>query len=83
MFELLPPALCSPIDPPSITLTPPDDGFLNLIDNDGAAKDDVKLPDGDLGEQIQAAFEEGKELNVTIVSAMGEEHCLAFKDVTK
>lgn len=40
---------------------------------DGAAKDDVKVPEGDLGKQIQADFDEGKDLLVTIVSAMGEE----------
>lgn len=40
---------------------------------DGTAKDDVRLPEGDLGAQIQADFDEGKDLLVTIVSAMGEE----------
>lgn len=64
-----------------ICLTPPDslhkvnidDGFLSLMSPDGNAKDDVKLPEGDLGQQINAAFDDGKELLVTIVSAMGEE----------
>ncbi|CAO1634218.1 unnamed protein product [Parajaminaea phylloscopi] len=60
-----------------------DDGFLNLMTGDGAAKDDVKLPEGELGDQIQAAFEDGKDLMVTIVAAMGEEQALSFKDVTK
>jgi translation initiation factor 5A len=41
--------------------------------NDGTAKDDVKVPEGDLGNQIQANFDEGKDLLVTIISAMGEE----------
>ena len=40
---------------------------------DGNAKDDVKVPDGDLGKQIVAEFEEGKDLIVTIISAMNEE----------
>ena len=57
-----------------------DDGYLNLMTNDGDTKDDVRVPEGELGEQIQAAFDEGKDLMVTIVSAMGEEHCLSFKD---
>ncbi|PWN26266.1 eukaryotic translation initiation factor 5A [Jaminaea rosea] len=60
-----------------------DDGFLNLMTADGNGKDDVKVPEGDLGDSIQAAFDDGKEILVTIVSAMGEEHALAFKDVTK
>ena len=50
-----------------------DDGFLNLMTADGTAKDDVKVPEGDLGSQITSGFEEGKDLLVTIISAMGEE----------
>ena len=40
---------------------------------DGASKDDVKVPEGDLGAQISADFEAGKDLLVTIISAMNEE----------
>ena len=50
---------------------------------DGTAKDDVKLPDSDLGKQIQEAFEEGKDILVTIVSAMGEEQAISFKESGK
>ena len=50
-----------------------DDGFLNLMTQDGTSKDDVKVPEGDIGAQISAGFEDGKDLLVTIVSAMGEE----------
>jgi translation initiation factor 5A len=41
--------------------------------SDGTAKDDVKVPDSDLGKQIAADFDEGKDLLITIISAMGEE----------
>lgn len=57
-----------------------DDGFLNLMDNDGNSKDDVKVPESEVGEQIQTMFDDGKEVVVTIVSAMGEEHALACKE---
>ena len=40
---------------------------------DGTPKDDVKVPEGEMGDQITAGFEDGKDLLVTIVSAMGEE----------
>jgi hypothetical protein len=40
---------------------------------DGTPKDDVKVPDSDLGKDIQAGFDEGKDLLVTIISAMSEE----------
>ncbi|CAD6583580.1 MAG: Eukaryotic translation initiation factor 5A [Cyphobasidiales sp. Tagirdzhanova-0007] len=57
-----------------------DDGFLNLMSQDGNAKDDVKLPESEVGEQIQQFFEDGKDAIVTIVSAMGEEHALGVKE---
>jgi len=60
-----------------------DDGFLNLMTNDGTAKDDVKVPEGDLGNQILAGFEEGKDLLVTIISAMGEEQAISYKEAPK
>ena len=60
-----------------------DDGFLNLMTQDGTPKDDVKLPEGDIGKQIQGDFDEGKDLLVTIVSAMGEEQAISFKEAPK
>ncbi|KAI9301195.1 putative translation initiation factor 5A [Cunninghamella echinulata] len=60
-----------------------DDGFLQLMTTDGGEKNDVKLPEGTLGEEIEAAVDEGKDILVTIVSAMGEEHCLAWKEAPK
>jgi len=60
-----------------------DDGFLNLMDNEGTSKDDVRLPEGDLGKQIEAGFEEGKDLLITIISAMGEEAAISFKEAPK
>ena len=55
-----------------------DDGFLNLMTQDGIPKDDVKLPEGEIGEQINTQFDDGKDLLVTIVSAMGEEQVSFF-----
>ncbi|KAI8967720.1 eukaryotic translation initiation factor 5A [Mycotypha africana] len=60
-----------------------DDGFLSLMLQDGSTKDDVKLPEGEIGEKMEEEFEEGKELIVTIVSAMGEEHALSYKEAPK
>ncbi|KAJ3115488.1 Eukaryotic translation initiation factor 5A [Phlyctochytrium bullatum] len=56
-----------------------DEGFLSLMTSDGGTKDDVKLPDGELGEKIQSEFSEGKEVVVTVVTAMGEEMALSYK----
>jgi len=60
-----------------------DDGFLNLMNSDGVTKDDVKVPDDDIGKQIQADFDDGKELLVTIVAAMGEEQAISYKEAPK
>ncbi|KAI9635574.1 putative translation initiation factor 5a [Dioszegia hungarica] len=57
-----------------------DDGFLNLMDSDGNAKDDVKVPDSDLGKEITAAFDAGKDLMVTIIAAMDEEQAMSWKE---
>lgn len=60
-----------------------DDGFLSLMTPEGSTKDDVKVPDGELGEKIQADFDEGKDLLVTIISAMDEEAAIAYKEAPK
>lgn len=60
-----------------------DDGFLSLMKEDGSSKDDVKLPEGELGQKIQQDFNDEKDLLVMIVSAMGEEHALSYKEAPK
>jgi len=65
------------------TLVNIDDGFLNLMTADGTSKDDIRVPEGEMGDKIQADFDDGKELVVTIVSAMGEEQALAYKEAPK
>lgn len=42
------------------------------MDSDGNSKDDVKIPETDIGKEIQSSFDDGKDLLVTIIAAMGE-----------
>ncbi|WRT65124.1 eukaryotic translation initiation factor 5A [Kwoniella shivajii] len=56
------------------------DEFLNLMDTDGNSKDDVKIPDSELGKQIQSDFDAGKDLMVTIIAAMDEEQAISYKE---
>ncbi|KAG1801005.1 initiation factor 5a [Suillus plorans] len=56
-----------------------DDGFLNLMNTDGGTKDDVKLPESKLGEEILAGFEVADTVMVTVTAAMGEEQVTSFK----
>ncbi|GAB1318801.1 translation initiation factor eIF5A [Madurella fahalii] len=61
-----------------------DDGFLSLMTSDGDTKDDVKLPEGDVGEKIKKLFkEEEKETLVTVQTAMGEEAAIDAKEGNK
>ncbi|QKX53464.1 uncharacterized protein TRUGW13939_00543 [Talaromyces rugulosus] len=57
-----------------------DDGFLSLMDDGGNTKDDVKVPDGEVGDRINKLFtDEGKDVSVTVMSAMGEEVAVECK----
>lgn len=42
-----------------------DDGFLTLMTDGGDLREDLKLPDGELGGQLRAEFDSGKELLVS------------------
>jgi len=63
-----------------------EEGFVSLLDDTLGTKEDLKLPEGELGQQIREAFEKGEKdgenvgMLVTVVSAMGEEAILAFKN---
>merc|ERR1711939_676786 len=61
-----------------------DDNFLSLMSDDGSTKDDVKMPDGEVGEKIQKLFrEEEKDTNVIVLTAMGEELAMDAKEAPK
>ena len=47
-----------------------DEGFLNLMDDGGNPKDDIKIPDNDLGKEIQAKFDKGEDILVTILVSL-------------
>jgi len=59
-----------------------DDGFFSLLDDVSNPKDDIKVPDNDLGKEIQAKFNEGADLLVTVLFAMGEEAVVSYKNNT-
>jgi translation initiation factor 5A len=47
--------------------------------SEGATKDDVKLPEGEVGDKIRVDFDDGKEVYVSITKAMNEEACLSHR----
>ncbi|KAL2671143.1 translation initiation factor eIF5A [[Neocosmospora] mangrovei] len=58
-----------------------DDGFLSLMNDDGDTKDDVKMPDGEIGDKINKLFKvDEKDTNVVILTSMGEEAAVEAKE---
>jgi translation initiation factor 5A len=60
-----------------------DDGFLSLMEGNGDVRDDIKVPDSDVGKEIKDKFEKGDEVLVTILKAMGEELAISCKNAPK
>ncbi|RLN41165.1 mitotic checkpoint protein BUB3.3-like [Panicum miliaceum] len=61
-----------------------EDGFVSLLTENGGTKDDLRLPtDEALLSQIKAGFDDGKDLIVSVMSAMGEEQICGLKDIGK
>ncbi|KAL1599075.1 translation initiation factor eIF5A [Nothophoma quercina] len=61
-----------------------EDGFLSLMSDDGSTKDDVKLPDGEVGDKINKLFvDDGKDVSVIVLTAMGEECAIDAKEAPK
>jgi len=56
-----------------------DDLYLSLMMDSGDLRDDIRLPDGDLGNEIKNKFENNEDLLLTVLSAMGEEMVVATK----
>jgi len=58
-----------------------EDGFLSLLTSAGTTKDDLKMPvDAELAQQIQTMYDDGKEVVVSVLCAMGIEGIVAVKE---
>lgn len=62
-----------------------EDGFCSLLDLDTCEeRSDIKIPEGELGQQIRDIFEKDEGgLMVQVVKAMSEEMILSFKNMPK
>merc|ERR1739841_84449 len=56
-----------------------DDGFAELMDDDGEPKDDLKVPEDDIGKEVTQKFNDGEQFSVTVLSACGEERIVGTK----
>lgn len=59
-----------------------DDGFLSLMGEGGDVREDLKLPEGELGQKIREEHDGGRELLCTVLKATGEECVIAWKPNT-
>jgi translation initiation factor 5A len=60
-----------------------DDGFVTLMNDKGDTRDDLRVPEGEMGKKIRDEF--GKEdttVIVTVLSAVGEEQIVACKNAS-
>merc|ERR1711893_255213 len=46
-----------------------DDGFVSMMDDGGDSKEDLKLPDDDIGKEIKEKHEKGESFLVTVLTA--------------
>ena len=58
------------------------DGFISLMDENGAVREDVKLPPWpeSMARDIKDEFEKGGQLLCTVMSAMGTEQIISWKE---
>ncbi|XP_052821125.1 eukaryotic translation initiation factor 5A-like [Mya arenaria] len=56
-----------------------DDDFVSLMDEQGETREDLKLPDDDIGSGIRDKFADGQEVLVTVLKALGQERIISFK----
>merc|ERR1712002_862495 len=56
-----------------------EDGFLSLMMDSGNTREDIKLPDGDVGTEVKTKFDAQEDLLLTVLGAMGEEMVIGTK----
>jgi len=71
---------CPVVNRKEYTLVDIDGDFLTLQDNEGGAlREDLKLPSGDLGDEIKKKFDNGDQFLVNVLEALGEEVVVGHK----
>jgi translation initiation factor 5A len=49
------------------------------MDDSSEIRSDIKLPEGELAQEIRSKFEGGESLKVTVLQALGEEAIMSYK----
>ncbi|KAF8934559.1 Eukaryotic translation initiation factor 5A, partial [Haplosporangium gracile] len=53
--------------------------ILELVDTSGTVIDDIRVPASELDRQLKTAFEEGRDLLVTVIYSMDENRVIPFE----
>jgi len=59
-----------------------DDDYLALMSDNGDVREDLKVPDGEIGAQVRAEHSSGKDILCTVLKSCGEEVVIAVKTNT-
>lgn len=62
------------------TLASINDGFLQLLDESGTTREDLRVPENEVGQAIAEAFASDKHLIISCLAACGEEMVMEFKE---
>lgn len=61
-----------------------DDGYLSLMSDNGDLREDLKVPEGEVGAQLRTEYDAGKDILCTVLKSCGEEvrkHTLFIESV--
>jgi translation initiation factor 5A len=60
-----------------------DGEFLSIMDDSGETREDIKVPEGELGDEIRERFGNDEALLISVLAAMDEECAIAVKNQAK
>jgi translation initiation factor 5A len=59
-----------------------DDGFVSIMLDSGDTQDDLKCKDDEMFQDLKKAFDDDKELQVTVLAACGQEMIVDWKEAS-
>ncbi|GME84873.1 unnamed protein product [Ambrosiozyma monospora] len=60
-----------------------ENGYMELLTEAKLPKSDLKVPTGELGNKLQQELDAGKDLTITVMSSMGEDAVISYKETPK
>jgi len=58
-----------------------EDGFVSLMSDSGETREDLRIPEGEVGDEIRSRFGADEQVLVTVLSACDEEALIAVKSM--